>query len=298
MMETYQYIVFNRKTNFTEHEVSGNVSGLHFLYRTIPGRLLSYLMVRRFISRFYGWYVKRPKSVRLIDAFIKQYNIDITEVKGSPDSFSSLNDFFVRRLKPEARPVDPSPESLISPADARLLVYDLAQQGMLPVKGYWYALSDFLQHQALVKAYSNAWCLVYRLAPCDYHRFHYIDDGRQDSVVRIPGVLHSVNPIALSAVNTLLAKNYREVTVLHTSHFGKVVQTEVGALMVGRIVQHNNLACSFKRGDEKGWFEFGGSTIVQLIHKDVALPDADLLERSRNGLETLVRMGERVGCAS
>ncbi|MBN2814608.1 MAG: phosphatidylserine decarboxylase, partial [Bacteroidales bacterium] len=199
--------------------------------------------------------------------------------------------------KPEARSVDASPESLISPADARLLVYDLTQKEMLPVKGYWYTLFDLLLSQPLANEFADSWCFVYRLAPCDYHRFHYSDDGRQENVVRIPGVLHSVNPIALSAVNTLLAKNYREVTVMHTSHFGKVVQVEVGAMMVGRIVQVSYHAGDFKRGGEKGWFEFGGSTIVQLISKDAVRPDADLLEHSAKGLETLVRMGERLGTA-
>jgi len=156
-------------------------------------------------------------------------------------------------------------------------------------------LQEFVKDDILAREYADGWCFVYRLAPCDYHRYCYIDTGSQDEVRRIKGVLNSVNPVALSAVNSLMAKNYRELTILHTENFGHVLHVEVGALMVGKVVQHNYGEGSFKRGDEKGWFEFGGSTIVQLFHKDAVKPDDDILGYSANAIETLVKMGERVG---
>ncbi len=149
--------------------------------------------------------------------------------------------------------------------------------------------------EQLSAEYLDGWCFIYRLAPSDYHRFGYIDDGRQDPVVKINGVLHSVNPVALNAVAGLMSKNYRELTILHTKNFGAVVHIEVGALFVGKIVQQHNGAHSFVRGEEKGWFEFGGSTIIQLFKKDAVIPDTDILEQSGEGIETLVKIGEKVG---
>jgi phosphatidylserine decarboxylase len=152
-----------------------------------------------------------------------------------------------------------------------------------------------LKDKSLEQEYSNGWCFVYRLAPSDYHRYHYIDDGRQEKVKRIKGVLNSVNPVALSSVKNLLGKNYRELTLLHTKNFGKVIQLEVGALLVGKIVQKHTDHHEFYRGEEKGWFEYGGSTIIQLFHKNAIIPDKNVLDYSCRGIETLVKMGEKTG---
>lgn len=288
--------IYNRVTNHIEFECTPNAEGLSFLYTTFPGQALSkFFLNRHLISAFYGKYVKSRKSASQIPKYIKQYNINVSEVKRPIDSFQSLNDFFIRELKPEARPVDPEPGHLISPADSRLLVFDLARKSDLPVKGYWYSLKEFLKEETLTDEYADGWCFIYRLSPSDYHRYCYIDSGYQEKVERIPGVLHSVNPIALSAVKSLLSKNYRELVILHTDNFDKVLHLEIGALLVGKIVQHCNAGCHFKRGEEKGWFEFGGSTIVQLFKKDAIKPDNDILEHSADHIETLVKMGERVG---
>jgi phosphatidylserine decarboxylase len=290
------YQVFNRNKKREEREISGNLNGLNFLYNTLPGKFITCLMNKHLVPSFYGKYVKSRKSVPKISNFIDQYQIDISEIKQPLESFTSLNDFFIRELKPGARRVDHEPLHLISPADARLLVFNLGSQNSLPVKGYWYSLMELLKDDKLNQEFANGWCFVYRLAPMDYHRFCYIDSGKQDRVITIKGALHSVNPIALSSVKSLIAKNYRELTVLHTDNFNKVLHIEVGAMMVGKIVQHNRNACTFKRGDEKGWFEFGGSTIIQLFKKDIIKPDDDILEHAENGMETLVKMGEKVGC--
>lgn len=293
-MKLHEY--HNRKTGKMEAEISPNVNGLTFLYHNQWGKILTGLFFSKpFISGLYGWYVNRRSSRSKIRGFVEQYHINLDEVKRPMDSFSSLNDFFIRELKPGLRPVDPEPRHLISPADSRLLVFDLTAQNSLPVKGYWYTLKDLLQDDYLAREFASGWCFVYRLAPCDYHRFCYIDSGHQDAVRRIPGVLHSVNPIALSAVHALMAKNYRELTVLHTENFGSVLHLEIGALMVGKVVQHNRHEGTYKRGDEKGWFEFGGSTLVLLFKKDSVRPDEDILQHSVNQIETLVRLGERVG---
>jgi phosphatidylserine decarboxylase len=287
--------VYNRRIGRLEREVSANVSGLSFLYGSLAGKILNPFMARHFVSSTYGKYVKSRRSRNKIKSFVQQYRIDLTEVKRPLESFSSLNSFFIRELKPTARPVDKESSHLISPADARLLVFNLSDQNALPVKGYWVSLGDFVADNKLSKDYADGWCFVYRLAPCDYHRFCYVDDGRQDAVHRIKGVLHSVNPIALSSMNALMARNYRELTIMHTVNFGRILHFEVGALMVGRVILHNRHVTSFLKGEEKGWFEFGGSTIIQLFSKEAITPDKDIVEQSAKGVETLIRMGEKTG---
>jgi phosphatidylserine decarboxylase len=295
-MKTYQ--VFNRKTGAAENEISGNLSGLSFLYNTLPGRAVTGILNKKLISVLYGKYVKSRRSISKIPGFIEQYHIDISEVRNPVDSFGCLNDFFIRELKPVARPVDAEPAHLTAPADSRLLAFDLSVAHKLPVKGYWYSLNDLLDDERLAQEYADGWCLVFRLAPMDYHRYCYIDTGSQEPVRKIKGVLHSVNPIALYAVNALMAKNYRELTVMHTENFGKVLHLEVGAMMVGKVVLHHRENYHFIRGEEKGWFEFGGSTIIQIFKKGTIVPDQDILEHSEQFLETRVFLNERIGLKS
>ncbi|MBI1223277.1 MAG: phosphatidylserine decarboxylase [Bacteroidetes bacterium] len=288
--------LYNRKTKSIETENTYKVGGLAVLYKSVLGKWITYTVFNKhFISKLYARKMKSKNSLSQIPEFIRHYGIDTEEIKRPMDSFTSFNDFFIRELKEGARPVDRTPEHLISPADSRLMVFDLAEKDRLPIKGYWYNLNDLLREDALAAEYSDGLCLVYRLAPADYHRYGYIDDGTQDSVIRIPGVLHSVNPIALSETPALIAKNYRELTLLKTRNFGKVLHLEVGAMMVGKIIQSHNGAYAFKRGEEKGYFEFGGSTIVQLFRKGVVQMDADIMENTSKGYEVLVKIGEKVG---
>jgi len=291
------YYVYNRNTRRLEKETSGYVSSLAFLYNSLPGKILNPMIARRFVSRTYARYVRSKRSTSKIPTFVEHYNISLTDIERSPETYGSLNDFFIRKLKPESRPIDPDPSHLISPADSRLFVFELSRQYVFPVKGYWYSLEKFLKSNSLARQFADGWCFVYRLAPGDYHRFCFIDNGWQDQVKRIKGKLHSVNPIALSSVKSLMARNYRELTVLHTENFDDILHLEVGALMVGKVVLINRQPVRYRKGEEKGWFEFGGSTIVQLFKKYSVIPDEDILQQSGKGVETLVKMGERVGCA-
>ena len=288
--------VYNRQTQSVEIENTYKQDSLYFLYKTDLGRALSSSVFNKhLISKLYGRLVKSRQSISLIQKFIKHYDIDISEIKQPIASFRCFNDFFVRELKENARPIDENPEHLISPADSRLCVFDLAVKSNLPVKGYWYSIETLIKDKKLAKEYADGWCFIYRLAPADYHRYCYIDNGSQEKVKRLRGVLHSVNPIAMSAVKNLLSRNYRELTVLHTENFGKVLHLEVGALLVGKIVQRDNGAHDFQKGEEKGWFEYGGSTIIQIFKKNCVIPDADILEQTQNKTETLVKFGEKTG---
>ena len=288
--------IYDRKTRSLIQEDAYKIEGLLLLYQTRRGKLLTDLILkRRWISKAYGRRMDSRRSIKQIPEFVKHYNIDLNEVERPLDSFRSFNDFFIRKLKADARPVDDQPTHLISPADARLYIFQIKETQQFPVKGYWYQLNDLVKDEKLSKQYLDGWCLIYRLAPSDYHRYGYIDNGHQDPVIKLNGVLHSVNPIALNAVEGLMAKNYRELTVLHTENFGDVLHIEVGALFVGKVVNQHYGAHSFSRGEEKGWFEFGGSTVIQLFKKDAIIPDDDILEQSNKGTETLVKIGEKVG---
>lgn len=288
--------IYNRQSGEIEYEYTYKGGGLHFLYKTDLGKALtSSILNKRLISKMYGRAVRSRQSTSMIKKFVKHYNIDLSEIKRPISSFRSFNDFFIRELKENARPFDKDPDSLIAPADSRLLVFDLAHKPNLPVKGYWYQLNELIKDKKLAREYSDGWCFIYRLAPSDYHRFCYIDNGLHDKVKRIRGVLHSVNPEALSSINKLISKNYRVLTVLNTENFGEVLNLEVGALLVGEIVNINRNAHSFLRGEEKGWFEYGGSTIIQIFKKGIIMPDKDILDNSHNNVECLVKMGERTG---
>ena len=154
-------------------------------------------------------------------------------------------------------------------------------------------MGSLLKNPALAAEYVGGWCLIFRLTVDDYHRYCYAFDCEKEENIRIPGRLHTVNPIA-NDFFPIYKENSREYTILHTREFGDVIAMEVGALLVGRIVNHQGPAF-VRRGQEKGYFQFGGSTVVLLLKKDTAILDGDILENSRNGIETRVKFGEKIG---
>jgi phosphatidylserine decarboxylase len=288
--------LYNRRTGKIEHENTYKQKGLKFLYHNPVGKVItSGLLSQRYMSALYGAHMKSPRSKSFIEPFIEQYKIDVSEIKRPLDSFRSFNDFFIRELVDGARVIDQEPSHLISPADSRLLVFNMASDHEIPVKGYWYSLLQLVKDKNIAKKYADGWCFVYRLAPPDYHRYCYIDNGNQEKVKRLRGVLNSVHPIALKSKKSLLSKNYRELTVLHTENFGDVIHIEVGALLVGKVIQRDREVHSFRKGEEKGWFEYGGSTVIQLFTKDAIKPDDDIMKYSGKRIETLVKVGEKTG---
>ena len=210
--------------------------------------------------------------------------------------FRSYNDFFTRKVKPEKRIVDMEPSHLISPCDSKLTVYRIDRRSIFRIKGSHYRVADLLRNKFMSDRFNGGLCLIFRLEVDDYHRYCYIDDGIKTENTFIPGELHTVNPIALEKYN-IYKRNSREYTLIHTEHFGDVVQVEVGAMMVGRICNRHG-AKSVHRGEEKGRFEFGGSTIVMLLEKGAAEIDHDILKNSFEGFETIVKYGEKIGASA
>ncbi len=264
---------------------------LRFLYNTILGRALLKVLCSRFISQIGGFVLSTRISKLAVKQFALKNNIDVTEYY--VDNIQSFNDFFSRKIKEGKRPIDKKKTVFISPADGHLSFYKIEDDLVLPVKQSLFKISTLLNDEELAKKYKDGICIVIRLCVDNYHRYCYLDDGSQKENIYIPGKLHTVRPIALVKY-PVFTENAREYTVLKTKNFGDVVQIEVGALMVGKIKNiHENY--DFKRGEEKGMFLFGGSTIILLLEKDkVKIPD-EYFKLTAKGKEIDIKMGEKIG---
>lgn len=263
------------------------------LYGTVCGRVILKALTAPAVSKAAGAFMDSRLSVPLIKRFIKSSGIDTSQYVMK--KFRSYNEFFTRRVKRGMRPIDRMPSHFISQCDSKLTVYKIGKSSVFRIKGSRYRVSDLIQNDFLAKRYEGGYCMIFRLEVDDYHRYCYIDSGTKTENTFINGELHTVNPIALEHYN-IYKRNCREYTVLHTENFGDVVQVEVGAMMVGRIVNRHG-AAEVVRGEEKGKFEFGGSTIVLLVQEDMIRIDDDILRNSAENIETVVKYGEKVAAS-
>lgn len=265
--------------------------GLRFLYHTVLGRCFLKVLSCRFVSKVAGMFLSTPLSKVIIKRFIRKNSINIEEYK--EEKYSSFNAFFSREVKEECRPISKKETDLISPSDGFLSVYKIEDGLVLPIKQSKYSISSLLKNEVLANQYQDGICMIIRLCVNHYHRYCYLDEGTKEKNVYIPGVLHTVRPIALESIPVFL-ENAREYTVLHTKHFHDVVQVEVGALLVGKIQNHHQ-EYYFKRGEEKGMFLFGGSTIILLFQKDAVCIPKEYFEKTKEGFEIPIKMGEKIG---
>jgi len=246
-----------------------------------------------------GMKFDHPSSVKDIDLFIRYYKIDTNELADPIESFACFNDFFYRKLREGARPIasPDDPEVCVAAADARLMVFNnVSEATRLWIKGKNFSIENLLDDEQLAETFSGGSIAVYRLAPQDYHRFHMPVDGRIGPSRNIAGNYHTVNPLAInSQVLNVLTENKRTITLIESPQFGTVAYIAIGATLVGSIIFTCKEGDMLKRGDEVGYFAFGGSTIITLFTKGVVKFDEDLLLNTSQPLETLVRMGERVG---
>ncbi|NQY62776.1 MAG: phosphatidylserine decarboxylase [Alteromonadaceae bacterium] len=288
--------LYNRCTSQIENERVFEVNFMTFVYDTYIGGLLERLVFKRlWFSKLYGKIQQSDRSKKKIVEFIEQYEIDTSELTKALNDYLNFNDFFIRKFKPAVRHINTVPHKLISPCDARLMAFPISYAADIKIKNNLYSVEQLLQNKQLADEYREGLCLVYRLAPMDYHRFIYFDDGEETKLVNVNGFLHSVSPIAQKKITTVFSENVRQYSVLKTNNFGHVIQLDVGAMVVGKIKQHKVSGGGFIRGEEKGYFEFGGSTIVLLFKKGSVEIDKDILHHSLTDIETLVKMGEVVG---
>ena len=286
---------YDRETGVLKTEKVAAEKWLIWLYNNPVGEATLWTLVKRkFVSSIYGNMMDRPSSTKKIQPFIEEFDIDMNVFQ--KQEFHSFNDFFTRKIKNNARPVDTTATITASPADGKILAYADISNSDFIVKGYRFDILSFLNNAELAKKYIDGTLVIIRLAPADYHRYHFPLSGNVSPNTKIDGDYYSVNPLALRKMTEIFCLNKREYSVITNPLFGNVIMAEVGATMVGSMVQ--TYSGNFvNKGDEKGYFKFGGSTVVLLFEKDKIRIDDDLLINTLKGYETSVKQGERIGAS-
>ena len=288
---------YNRKENKYEIEKVAGEKYLNWSYSSPAGiGLVELFLKKKLFSKLYGYYCDTKLSSRKIVDFIKDFHIDMSTYDKPFDQYSSFNDFFIRTLKPNSRVIPSDNNILISPCDGKISAYEnIVLDGLIQIKGFTYSLKELMQNNEIYNLYKEGTCLIFRLCPTDYHRFHFIDDGVCGDTTKIKGHYYSVNPVALKNVKKLFCQNKREWSILSSDNFDEVLYMEVGATCVGSIIQNYIPGSKVTKGSEKGYFKFGGSTVILFFKKDAVKIHEDLINQTKLGFETSILMGEKIG---
>lgn len=272
--------------------------GDHWLSQHLSGAILPMVAKLPFFSQFYGFLQKQEASAKKIPAFIEHFDVDENEFLEPVSHFKCFNDFFIRRLKAEARPMASGSHTAIIPADGRYYFYgDISQTEGFIVKGKKFCLETLLQNKELAEHYAQGSMVLARLCPSDYHRFHFPCDGTPGPTRMINGYLYSVNPLAIRKNLNIFTENKRTLCEIETSSFGKVLYIEVGATCVGSIIETYQAGEFQSKGAEKGYFEFGGSSLILLFPKNTIVFDEDLIAATQHGFEIRCLFGQQMGVA-
>lgn len=264
------------------------------LYTTFWGRWILRLITRPWVSELAGRFMDSPLSKILIKGFVRKNHIDLEAYERT--DYRSFNDFFTRKINLSLRPVSMQPGTLISPCDGKLSVYPIKKGDTVQVKGHSYTMGDLVQNGRIAGSYEGGVMLVFRLTVSDYHRYHYPDSGVKSQNTHINGVFHTVNPAA-AGVRRIYCENAREYFTLSSENFGEILMMQVGALLVGRICNKHQKA-AVRRGEEAGWFEYGGSTVIVCLGKRTVDILPELTKSSELNRETNVKMGQAIGFAT
>lgn len=264
---------------------------LRFLYHTFAGRIILKILTHPIISVSAGAFLKTPLSKMWINKFIKKNQIDMNLYRET--HYNSFNDFFIRDLKEKKDFKEYQEHLLLSPCDGKVSAYAISKESNFYIKNSVYSIKDLIEDESAAEDFIGGTCVIFRLTPDDYHRYLYIDDGNILTQKKIKGVLHTVRPIAHNRY-PVFVQNSRVCTVMNTRNFDEVIQIEVGALMVGKIKNHKSSG-AFNRGEEKGYFEFGGSTIILLFKENSVKIDENLLKVTEQGKEAILRVGNIIG---
>lgn len=285
---------FNRKTKEIEKEKVPGEFYLKWLYYNPFGKLATFSLIKnKFLSEYLGRKMDEPKSKYKLPDFIQKFDINLEE--SIKKEFESFNDFFIRELKAESRPIDKNFNSIVSPADGKILYFEnLSKTDNFFIKGSKFDLYRFLQNSEWAKEFQDASMAIVRLAPADYHRFHFPMEAKLIEENKLEGFYYSVSPYAVKNNIDYYFKNKREHSFLKNKNIGNFIMTEVGATMVGSIIQTYEKKSLSAKGQEKGYFKFGGSTVILLFKKNTVKFDKDIIENSKNAMETKVFMGEKI----
>jgi len=306
MNQGFEIQVWNRYSKQIEIEKVYGDSMVKFAYGNPVGRLLGPVIASKLLSRCYGNMQDSPKSAQKVTPFIKNFHIPIEQYqKGSfkdkpiEQSYQSFNEFFIRQFRDGQRTFTPNAHEMGAFAEARYFGHErMTDELKIPVKGSMLRAVDLIGNAELAQDFIGGPLMIARLCPVDYHRYHYPDAGKTLQAFSIAGDLHSVNPLALRYRQDIFIKNERRVALLDTKHFGKLAYIEVGATMVGKIVQSFDESQPFNKGDEKGYFLFGGSTVIVCGEQGKWSPSSDMLENTRKGIETYIHLGDVVATAN
>ena len=270
---------------------------LKLIYGSPLGALPLWAAIKRaWFSNWYGRKMNRPESQEKISGFIRDFDLDESEFASPANTFASFNEFFSRKLKAGARPICNEPETLAFPADGRHLGFsNLAETSSIFVKGQRFDLAGLFQSKELAKPYERGSLVISRLCPVDYHRFHFPVHGHVSQPKLINGFLYSVNPLALRKKISIFWQNKRFLSFVDTENGGRVAQFLVGATCVGSVSFTADLPRTVGKGDEFGYFSFGGSSVLTLFEEGKVTLSPDLLENSSQGIELYARMGDRMG---
>lgn len=280
-------------TNINENKIIEEKENkiLSFLYKSFFGRLILKFVTCRCISKLAGLFLNSIFSKFMIKKYIKKYDINLKHFE--KNNYKSFNDFFIRKLKK----IDSfsNNKDFISTAESKIMAYTISKDLVIDIKNSKYTIEELIKEKELSAEYSGGLCIIYRLQPNNYHRYIFIDKGNQKKLKTIKGKLHTVNPIVYNYYK-VFSENTREISILNTTNFGKIIQIEVGALCVGKISNNNKL--KFNKYDEKGFFEFGGSTIIQLIEPNKIVLNRKIINNTKNNIETKVNIGQVIGNAT
>ena len=294
-MSTHNPIkVIDRKTGESFEESILGEKWIRWAYQDNNSKFLDKMLFQSaLISKLMGLYYDSSVSKSKIKPVIQELEIDESEFKNDTDTFQSFNDFFARHLKTESRPFSPNTKELVSPADGRVLVFPkIDTDTYAPVKGYPFSIQKLLPK--CFEQFQNGALVIVRLCPADYHRYHFPCDGKITNYAEYTGHLHSVNPIALATGKDIFGENKRALTLLETKEFASIAYMEIGAFGVGSIVNSCTTG-SVNKMDEKGFFKFGGSTVLLLFEENKITFSDDLVLNSANNFETMVKVGETIG---
>lgn len=302
MSQEPEIAYFNRYTQAIENEKIYGGKGIEFIYENSLGNLLLPIITHPALSKLYGKIQDTKMSAKKVPEFVTNFDINMDEFeKGSirvnkiEDSYKNFNEFFIRAFKKGKRTFSEDASDLGAPAEGRYFGYSkITNDIKIPVKGHDLTAENLLCSDKYLEHFQNGPLVIARLCPVDYHRYHYPDGGSTVENYNIHGEYHSVNPMALHFKSDIFIKNERRVSILETENFGLMAYIEVGATCVGKIVQSHDESVPHIKGQEKGYFLFGGSTVIVIGEEGKWEPSSDILSNTSNGIETYIRLGDKI----
>ncbi|OYT34201.1 MAG: phosphatidylserine decarboxylase [Candidatus Aenigmarchaeota archaeon ex4484_52] len=287
------YIKRNTKKICCEEEINDPL--LCFFFGKYGSLIRNHIFDYPVFSKILAHYYKSKFSKKAILKFIEKYNIDANEFEKNIEEFKSFNEFFIRKLKPCARKIEKNKISAICPADSMALAFEnIDTNKIFQIKHETFKLDELLKGFARAQDFECGNYCIFRLTPKHYHRFHFIDDGKIIKTKSLKGKLYSVNLVSLKQTKKLYIKNKKYLTLFESKNFGNIICIEIGAVCIGSIVQTYK-SKNVLKGDEKGYFQYGGSAILIFFQKNKIKIDNELLENTKNGYETEVKIGEFLG---